>query len=102
QYLPARQFPSVTLGRTECAQPYAHVDGDGEAGFRLATERLQASGHRRITHLAAPSAFTFAGMRSRGYAAAMAVAGLQSRVIEDLASEEGGYRAASIALRATP
>jgi LacI family transcriptional regulator len=102
QYLAAQQFPFVTLGRTECAHAYAHVDGDGEAGFRVATERLQASGHRRIVHLAAPSAFTFAGLRSRGYAAAMAVAGLESRVIEDLASEEGGYRAAKLALSATP
>lgn len=102
QYLAARQFPFVTLGRTECAHAYAHVDGDGEAAFRLATERLQASGHRRIAHLAAPSAFTFAGLRSRGYAAAMSGAGLQPRVIEDLASEEGGYRAAKLALNAAP
>jgi LacI family transcriptional regulator len=102
QYLAAREFPFVTLGRTECARPYAHVDGDGEAGFRLTTERLQALGHRRVTHLAAPSAFTFSGLRSRGYAAAMAAAGLQLRVIEDLASEEGGYRAAKLALSATP
>jgi LacI family transcriptional regulator len=102
QYLATRQFPFVTLGRTECAHAYAHVDGDGEAAFRLATERLQASGHRRIAHLAAPSAFTFAGLRSRGYAAAMAAAGLEPRVIEDLASEEGGYRAAKVALNVTP
>jgi LacI family transcriptional regulator len=99
-YLAAEGFPFVTLGRTECALPYAHVDGDGEGGFRRATERLQALGHRRIAHLAAPSAFTFAGLRSRGYASAMTAAGLQPLVVEDLASEEGGYRAARAALAA--
>jgi LacI family transcriptional regulator len=102
QYLATQDFPFVVLGRTECAKPYAHVDGDGEVGFRLATERLCALGHRRITHLAAPSAFTFAGLRSRGYAAAMTAAGLAPDVVEDLASEEGGYRAARVALMATP
>jgi LacI family transcriptional regulator len=101
-YLAAQGFPFVTLGRTECAKPYAHVDGDGEAGFRLATERLCALGHRRIAHLAAPSAFTFAGLRSRGFATAMAEAGLVADIVEDLASEEGGYRAARTALAGTP
>jgi LacI family transcriptional regulator len=102
QYLAMQEFPFVTLGRTECARPYAHVDGDGEQAFRIATERLCALGHRRIVHLAAPSAFTFAGLRSRGYAAAMAAAGLLPVVVEDLASEEGGYRAARAALAAPP
>jgi LacI family transcriptional regulator len=102
KYLAAQNFPFVVLGRTECPKPYAHVDGDGEAGFRLATERLYALGHRRISHLAAPSAFTFAGLRSRGYAAAMTEAGLAAAMVEDLASEEGGYRAAKAALAATP
>jgi LacI family transcriptional regulator len=101
-YLAAQGFPFVTLGRTECARPYAHVDGDGEAGFRLATRRLCALGHRHIAHLAAPSAFTFAGLRSRGYTTAMADAGLVADVVEDLASEEGGYRAARVALASTP
>src|SRR5262249_3518610 len=53
-------------------------------------------------HLAAPSAFTFAGLRSRGYTAAIGAAGLKPQVVEDLASEEGGYRAAKVALAATP
>ena len=101
-YLAAKDFPFVTLGRTECAKPYAYFDGDGEAGFRLATERLCALGHRRIVHLAAPSAFTFAGLRSRGYAAAMVAAGLEPNMVEDLASEEGGYRAAKAALSSAP
>jgi len=101
QYLATQGFPFVALGRTECTKPYAHVDGDGEAAFRIATERLAALGHRHIAHLAAPSAFTFAGLRSRGYATAMAAAGLPPVIVEDLASEEGGYRAARAALAAT-
>lgn len=100
QYLTAQKFPFVTLGRTDCARPYAHVDGDGEAGFRLATERLYRLGHRRIAHLAAPSAFNFALLRRRGYSEAMKAAALEAFVVEDAASEEGGYRAAKVALAA--
>ncbi len=102
QYLAEEEFPFVAFGRTECTLPYAYVDGDGETGFRIATERLLALGHRRITHLAAPSAFTFAGQRSRGYQSAMAAAGLAPVVVEGVATEGGGYHAAATALAVRP
>jgi LacI family transcriptional regulator len=102
QYLAEEEFPFVALGRTECSLPYAHVDGDGETGFQIATERLVRLGHRHITHVAAPSAFTFSGLRSLGYAGAMAAAGLEPVMVEDMATEEGGYRAAKAALAVPP
>jgi LacI family transcriptional regulator len=98
RYLAGADFPFVVMGRTEFDQPYAFVDGDGETAFAYATKRLIALGHRRITHLAAPSAFTFAGYRRRGYERAMAGAGLEPDVIEDAHAQEGGYRGALAAL----
>ncbi|MFI5012494.1 MAG: LacI family DNA-binding transcriptional regulator [Hyphomicrobiales bacterium] len=97
-YLQGVGFPFVAMGRCDAQQPFAFVDGDGEAAFADAARRLVAMGHRRIAHLAAPSAFTFAGLRRRGYGAAMAEAGLPPFVIEHRADEQGGFGAALEAL----
>lgn len=99
RYLADVDFPFVVMGRTETSLPYAFVDGDGEAAFAEATRRLLALGHRRITHLAAPSAFTFAGHRRRGYERGMEEAGLEADTIEDAHAQEGGRRAALAVLR---
>jgi LacI family transcriptional regulator len=102
-YLQKLGFPFVAMGRCDTHQPYAFVDGDGEAAFADAVRRLVALGHRRIVHLAAPSAFTFAGLRRRGYASAMENAGLAPSIIEHRADEQGGFGAALEALGgATP
>lgn len=99
RYLAGIDFPFVVMGRTDVGFPYPFLDGDGESAFAEATRRLVALGHRRITHLAAPSAFTFAGHRRRGYERAMAEAGLSADVVEDALAREGGQRAALAVLQ---
>jgi LacI family transcriptional regulator len=93
-------FPFVTMGRTDVAGDFAFVDGDGEAAFREATQRLIALGHRRIALVGAPTAFTFATLRRAGYRAAMAAAGLEPIELEVAADEEGGHAGASALLQA--
>lgn len=93
-YLLSVGFPFVAMGRSDVNVPYAFVDGDGEAAFRDATRRLIALGHRRILHLAAPEAYTFAGLRLAGYRAAMDEAGLPCLIDEVSVNEAGGYDAA--------
>jgi LacI family transcriptional regulator len=100
-YLQDVDFPFVCMGRTDADRPYAHVDADGEAALRDATRRVLALGHTRVAHIAAPSAFVFAGHRRRGYVAAMEEAGLAPVVVESVADERHGYEAAR-ALMAGP
>ena len=97
-YLDSVDFPFVTMGRTQSAKPYAFVDGDSETAFGQAVVWLRDRGHARIAHLAAPSAFTFSGLRRRGYETAMCAAGLLPHIIEDAANEDGGRRAAGLVL----
>ena len=94
-YLNQQGTPFVAMGRCEAGlagheTDFAYVDGDGEAAFYAATLRLAALGHRRITHLAAPSAFTFAAFRRRGYLRAMADVGLKAEWVEGMADEMAG------------
>ena len=93
-YLMQRGTPFVTMGRVELGagapMPFAFVDGDGEAAFFEATCRLIGAGHRRVAHIAAPDAFNFALLRRRGYARAMAQAGLEPVVLEGIADERTG------------
>ena len=100
RWLAERGFPFVAMGRTELDVPYAHVDGDGEAAFRRATERLIALGHRRIAHLGGPDGFTFARLRRRGWASAMAEAGLPTDGVAEAALTEAGGAEAARALLA--
>lgn len=94
-FLQARGTPFVTIGRTENATPHPFLDGDGEAGFRAATERFLAAGHRRIGHIAAPQDYYFAYARRRGWQGAMAAAGLPVTLIaEGQPTEAGGFDAA--------
>lgn len=95
-------LPFVCHGRTETRSPYAFVDGDGEAGFRIVTSRLVALGHKRIAHLAAPDHFTFAELRARGWHMAMRAAGLADDLKVICASTEETGEAAATALLAGP
>lgn len=93
--LQSRGVPFVTLGRTESAQPHAFLDGDGFAGFRDATRRFIADGHRHIAHIAGPQEFSFAYHRRLGWEDALAGSGLPSQLLAEAApSEHGGYAAA--------
>ncbi|MEJ1158339.1 LacI family DNA-binding transcriptional regulator [Prosthecomicrobium sp. N25] len=98
RYLQDVGFPFVCMGRTDSDRPYAYVDADGEKALHDATRRVIALGHRRILHLAAPSAFSFAGHRRRGYLRAMAEAGLEPQVVECVADEAHGHDAARSSL----
>lgn len=101
-FLQAEGVPFVCHGRTEAARPYSFVDGDGEGGFRALTRRMIARGHRRIAHLAAPAAFTFAGLRERGWRLALEEEGLPASVQRcPTATEEAG-EAVAAALLAAP
>ncbi len=101
-YLAQTGFPFVAMGRSDFAEPYAFVDGDGEAAFHDAVLRLAALGHRHVGHIAAPSTFMFAHLRRTGFANAIAQTGLTGEIAEGVATEEGGYRAAVILLSRTP
>lgn len=91
-YLQSRGVPFVCHGRTDIATPYAFIDGDGEAGFREMTARLIALGHRRIALLAAPVDLMFSAIRSAGWHAAMADAGLADDLIaRGEPTEDGGH-----------
>ncbi|MFI4995886.1 MAG: LacI family DNA-binding transcriptional regulator [Hyphomicrobiales bacterium] len=97
-YLQRLGFPFVAMGRCESDHVHAFVDGDGETAFADAVRRLVEMGHRRIVHIAAPSAFTFAVLRRRGYCGAMEEAGLEPSIFEYRADETGGCGAALEAL----
>ncbi len=93
-------LPFVAHGRTRLDR-HAFVDGDGAAGFRSATERLAALGHRRIAHVTAPQELTFAHLRRSGWKDAMAGLGLDaSAEASGAPTEQGGYDAAQSLLRA--
>lgn len=102
RYLTDAGFPFVAMGRSDFDTPYAFVDGDGEAAFHNAVLRLAGLGHRHIGHIAAPSAFMFAHLRRSGFSRAVAETGLVGDIVEDVATEEGGYRAAAALLARTP
>ena len=92
-------LPFVCHGRTETREPYAFVDGDGEAGFREVTSRLIGLGHEAIAHLGAPDVFTFAELRARGWHIAMRAAGLSDDLkIICAATEEAGETAVNALL----
>ena len=96
-------IPFVVMGRTETAQPYAHVDGDGTAAFAQATRRLLALGHRDIAYVGAASEFMFSKLRRDGWAAAMTAAGLSPAISgQAAATEQGGLTAVRALLKSAP
>ena len=91
RYLLTTDMPFVVMGRSDVAGDYSWLDGNGQTAFSMATDYLLALGHRRIVHLAAPSAFTFATLRRSGYEAAMKQSGLQPRSLECAAETDAAY-----------
>lgn len=101
RYLLDSGMPFVVHGRTQERRAYAHVDVDGAAAFRAATERLLRFGHRRIALVNAPAAYSFAHHREAGWRAALKDAGVApGPTLEGEASEENGFRLAQSLLRA--
>ena len=93
--LQERGLPFVTDGRTELSPAHAWLDGDGEAGFRAATQRFINDGHRRIAMITGDQSYSFAHLRARGYRLAMREAGLPDDLqVTAPLTEAGGHRAA--------
>jgi LacI family transcriptional regulator len=96
-------MPFVAHGRSNETRPFAYVDVDGEAAFRLATERLLALGHRRIALINALPAYMYAHHREAGWHAALWNAQVPPGPVARVEpTEENGFVAATGMLKATP
>jgi len=90
EFLARRDLPFVSFGRTELDVEHSWVDVDGAAGTRTATDHLVRRGHRRIAYVGLATQLTFAFDRQRGYANALAAAGidvdpaLEARIAEHI------------------
>ncbi|MBI5829294.1 MAG: LacI family DNA-binding transcriptional regulator [Chloroflexi bacterium] len=75
-YLQKIQFPFIAFGRANTDWDFPHIDVDGTAGLRAATEHLLDRGHRRIAAIAWPEDSLTGTLRLQGYGEAMASASL--------------------------
>ncbi len=92
-YLLDRGLPFVAHGRTDERRAYAHLDIDGAAAFRAATERLIGLGHHRIAMINASDTYMFAHHRRSGWRNALRGAGLPDGPLEHAEpTEENGFR----------
>ena len=91
-------MPFIVHGRSEGLDfDYAHMDIDNEGAFDDAARLLLQLGHRRIALINGEPGETFAIMRERGAARALAASGLalEPRLRRSLAmTEENGFRSA--------
>lgn len=95
----------VLLDRAVDRDLFSSVIADNFGGARAGVEHLVAHGHRRIGCIVGPQDVPAARDRERGWAAALADAGLQpdeSLVVRSPFSREGGYLAARSLLQADP
>lgn len=93
--------PGVCAVLVNCAphhEPRAELRVDNEAGAGEMTRHLLSLGRRRIVHIAGPAGNIDAELRTRGYEAAMAAAGLPPRVLPGTFHEEAGRTAATALL----
>jgi LacI family transcriptional regulator len=98
-YLIDQGVKFVAHGRTHERRAYAHVDIDGEAAFRSATQRLIDFGHRRIGMINAPEIYMFSHHRRAGWRTALRDARLPEGMMEQgEATEENGFRLATAML----
>ncbi|MEQ8964347.1 MAG: LacI family DNA-binding transcriptional regulator [Azospirillaceae bacterium] len=87
----------VALGRSDPPLDYAYLDVDAENAFAEACAALVGLGHRRIALINAPAELHLARLRRRGYADALAAAGIAADpalVVEADMTEADGARAA--------
>ena len=98
EFLASRELPFVCFGRTDLDLPHSWVDVDGAVGTAAAVHHLAGRGHRRIAYLGVDSEFRFEAERRRGYADAVAAAGLDRdpalavRIADDIAAVEATRR----------
>jgi LacI family transcriptional regulator len=105
----AAGIPTVVVARHGRSVHFDSVNDDDAKGARLMVDHLVDLGHRRITHIAHPTAglrrpsVLSHTVRADGYRAAMRRRGLDPDVIVSRYTEEGGYAGTLQALdRATP
>jgi LacI family transcriptional regulator len=79
-----RDFPFVTLGRTELSTPHPYYDVDNADFTYRATRHLIDRGRRRIILLRPPARYTYSGHQLAGYRRALYEAGLQPIPAEDV------------------
>jgi len=87
----------VAFGRSDPPLDYAYLDVDAESAFAEASRTLIDLGHRRIALINAPGGLHLARVRRRGYADALAGAGLPldpALMPEAEMTEAGGAAAA--------
>ena len=97
--------PVVVLDRRVCSGQVDLVCGDSEGGAHQLVDHLLALGHRRIAVLSGPRDVSTAVDRVRGYAEALAEAGLEVRadwVCYGQFSIESGYEMTQQVLTARP
>jgi DNA-binding LacI/PurR family transcriptional regulator len=75
-------LPVVYGGRPLNAEPAWYVDADNRGGARLAAEHLIGTGHRRIATITGVLDTHVGTARLRGFQEALAVAGLDTSLIE--------------------
>ncbi len=73
-YLVARDFPFVSLGRCRKKLAYAHVDADHAHAAEIATARLISGGHHRIALINPDRSLSYARDRVDGFRAAFRAA----------------------------
>jgi len=96
RYLKRMQHPFVVSGRSSPTEEsdFGYIDADSQTGIRDATEHLIALGHREIALLLPPPDLAYTEYRRRGYADALAAAGLPYReayVLHGDLLREGGF-----------
>ena len=69
-FLADRQFPFVTMGRSELFTPHSYVDADCDYAARTALAYLAGRGHRRIAGFFPPREFMYAQQLAQGWQAA--------------------------------
>lgn len=87
----------VLLDRAIDRDLFPSVTADNYGGARAGVEHLAAHGHERIACVSGPADVAAARDRERGWAAAMADAGLKAEpalVVRSAFSREGGYESA--------
>lgn len=87
-YLIEHGFPFATHGRTMLPQPHPFHDFDNEAFGRMAVDTLVAKGRSRIAILPPPPALTYHRHMRKGFADALAAAGLQESPIGGLSIDD--------------
>jgi LacI family transcriptional regulator len=104
RYCLARQFPFVTLGRSNTLRPYSWVDVDHGARGYHAARTLIDLGHRSLVLLNTSSRYNYSRNCADGFRKAVdeASAAVSARVIDGGMTEESGDRLGRELLAAVP